>query len=100
MHLIDAEAAPASVLRQNVVLEEGKPLFLLHCGDEPLPHPSRLARAETDIERQTLRLHAANILLKQAKPEQANVLLLTVTAPELQGQKQKLVAPPAETEKK
>ena len=49
---------------------------------------------------QTLRLHAANILLKQAKPEQANVLLLTVTAPELQGQKQKLVAPPAETEKK
>jgi tetratricopeptide (TPR) repeat protein len=57
-------------------------------------------KAETSLERQTLRLHAANVLLKQAKPERANLLLATVTEPELQGQKQKLIAPPAETEKK
>ncbi len=56
-------------------------------------------KAETDIERQTLRLHAANVLFKQAKPDQAKLLLATVTAPELQGQKQKLIAPPAESAK-
>ena len=57
-------------------------------------------KAETGLERQTLRLHAANVLFKQAKPDRANLLLATVTEPELQGQKQKLIAPPAETEKK
>jgi hypothetical protein len=40
------------------------------------------------------------VLFKQAKPDRANLLLATVTEPELQGQKQKLIAPPAETEKK
>jgi tetratricopeptide (TPR) repeat protein len=57
-------------------------------------------KAGTPIERQTLRLHAANILIKQGQKERAKVLLDTVTEPELQGQKQKLIAPPAETEKK
>jgi tetratricopeptide (TPR) repeat protein len=57
-------------------------------------------KAETPIERQTLRLHAANILLKQGHADRAKLLLDTVTEPELQGQKQKLVAPPAETPKK
>jgi len=57
-------------------------------------------KAETDIERQTLRLHAANVLIKQGQNDRPRLLLATVTAPELQEQKQKLVAPPPETEKK
>ena len=56
-------------------------------------------KAGTPIERQTLRLHAANILIKQGHADRAKVLLDTVTEPELQGQKQKLIAPPAETPK-
>ena len=56
-------------------------------------------KAGTPIERQTLRLHAANVLLKQGLPDRAKVLLDTVTEPELQNQKQKLIAPPAETAK-
>ena len=50
------------------------------------------AKAGTDIEKQTMRLHEANVLLKQGKPDHARVLLDTVTEPALQGQKQKLVA--------
>ncbi len=57
-------------------------------------------KAGTPIERQTLRLHAANVMLKQGRKDQAKVLLDTVTEPTLQTQKQKLIAPPAETEKK
>ncbi|MBC7368819.1 MAG: tetratricopeptide repeat protein [Undibacterium sp.] len=57
-------------------------------------------KACTPIERQTLRLHAANILLKQGHADRAKLLLDTVTEPELQNQKQKLIAPPAETQKK
>lgn len=48
-------------------------------------------KAETAIERQTMRLHAANILLKQGKPEHARLLLATVDEKDLQGQKQKLL---------
>ena len=57
-------------------------------------------KAPTAIERQTMRLHAANILFKLAQPEHAHALLATVDEPSLQGQKQKLVAQPAETAKK
>jgi tetratricopeptide (TPR) repeat protein len=57
-------------------------------------------KAPTPIEQQTLRLHAANVLLKQGRADQAKLLLNTVTEPALQAQKQKLIAPPAETEKK
>ena len=57
-------------------------------------------KAGTPIERQTLRLHAANILIKQGQKDRAKVLLDTVIEPELQGQKQKLIAPLVETEKK
>jgi tetratricopeptide (TPR) repeat protein len=49
-------------------------------------------QAASEIERQTMRLHAANVLLKQGKPDHARVLLDAVTEPGLQGQKQKLVA--------
>ena len=49
-------------------------------------------RAPTAIERQTMRLHAANILIKQGKWAHATALLDTVTEPDLAGQKQKLVA--------
>jgi len=57
-------------------------------------------KAPTAVERQTMRLHAANILLKQAKPDHARALLETVDEPSLQTQKQKLVAQLAETAKK
>ena len=57
-------------------------------------------KAPTPIERQTMRLHAANILIKQGKRDHAQALLATVDEAALQGQKQKLVAQLAETAKK
>jgi hypothetical protein len=39
-----------------------------------------------------MRLHAANILIKQGRTDHARLALAMVTAPELQAQKQKLVA--------
>jgi len=58
------------------------------------------AKAATEIERQTMRLHVINVLLKQGKTDHARVLLDTVTEPALQGQKEKLVAQlPAAAEK-
>ncbi len=49
-------------------------------------------KAQTPIERQTMRLHAANIFIKMGKLDHAKALLDTVDVPDLQGQKQKLVA--------
>jgi tetratricopeptide (TPR) repeat protein len=49
-------------------------------------------KAPTAIERQTMRLHAANICLKLGNTAHAKALLDTVEDPKLQGQKQKLVA--------
>ena len=57
-------------------------------------------KAQTPIERQTMRLHAANVLIKQGKPDHARTLMATVDEPALQGQKQKLVAQLAENAKK
>jgi tetratricopeptide (TPR) repeat protein len=57
-------------------------------------------KAPTAIERQTMRLHAANICLKLGKRAHANALLDTVDEPKLQGQKEKLVAQLAGTAKK
>jgi tetratricopeptide (TPR) repeat protein len=48
-------------------------------------------KATTPIERQTMRLHAANILIKLNRLEHARALLASVDVPELQGQKQRLV---------
>jgi tetratricopeptide (TPR) repeat protein len=56
-------------------------------------------KAPTAIERQTMRLHAANILIKMGKPDHARALLATVDEPNLQGQKQKLVTQLAESAK-
>lgn len=57
-------------------------------------------KAQTPIERQTMRLHAANVLIKTGKPDHARALLDTVDEPSLQGQKQKLVTQLAESAKK
>ena len=57
-------------------------------------------KAPTPVERQTMRLHAANILLKTGQRDHARALLDTIDEPALQGQKQKLVAQLAETAKK
>jgi tetratricopeptide (TPR) repeat protein len=48
-------------------------------------------KAPTPIERQTMRLHAANICLKLGKRDHAKALLATVDDPKLQGQKQRLL---------
>jgi tetratricopeptide (TPR) repeat protein len=56
-------------------------------------------KAPTAIERQTMRLHAANICIKIGKLDHARALIETVEDPKLQGQKQKLVAQLAGTPK-
>lgn len=69
--------------------------------DEALKAWSALEeKAPTPIERQTMRLHAANICIKLGKLPHARALLDTVDEPQLQAQKQKLVAQLAETTKK
>lgn len=47
-------------------------------------------KATTAIERQTMRLHAANILIKLGRAVHARALLATVDEPGLQGQKERL----------
>ncbi len=53
-------------------------------------------RMESPVERQTIRLHQANVLIKQGCTDEARDLLATVTESVLTGQKQKLVAQLAE----
>lgn len=48
-------------------------------------------KAATAIERQTMRLHAANICVKLGKRDHAQALLKTVDEEKLQGQKQKIL---------
>lgn len=48
-------------------------------------------KATSDFDRQTMRLQAANILIKQQKYDPARVLLDTVTVEQLQKSKEKLV---------
>jgi len=43
------------------------------------------------LQKQTIRLHAANILIKQQKYDHARVLLNSVTVDTLQPEKQKLL---------
>ncbi len=47
-------------------------------------------KAQSDVERQTMRLHAANILIMQEKFDHARTLLATVDNPSLEKQKAKL----------
>lgn len=49
-------------------------------------------KAPTPIERQTMRLHAANVFVKMSKLDHAKALLDTIDLPELQAQKAKVVA--------
>jgi tetratricopeptide (TPR) repeat protein len=49
-------------------------------------------RLKPGVEQETVRLHRANILIKQNKMDNARLLLATVTAEPLQGQKEKLIA--------
>lgn len=49
-------------------------------------------KAASPVERETMRLHAANVLLKQGKTDHARLVLSTVSEPSLLGQKQKLIA--------
>lgn len=54
----------------------------------------------TNVEKETVRLHRANILIKQNKMDQARVLLATVGEGILNTQKEKLVAQLPESKKK
>lgn len=49
-------------------------------------------KAPTPVERETMRLHTANVLLLQGKPDEARRVLETVTEPALSKPKEKLVA--------
>jgi tetratricopeptide (TPR) repeat protein len=49
-------------------------------------------KAPNEVERETMRLHAANIFIKTGQREKARVLLDTVREPALAAQKEKLVA--------
>lgn len=57
-------------------------------------------KAQSAIERQTMRLHAANILIKTGKHGHARMLLQTVNEPKLQGQKDRLLPQLADAAKK
>jgi tetratricopeptide (TPR) repeat protein len=50
------------------------------------------AHAQSDIERQTMRLHQANVLLYMGKSDHARKVLDSVTDPTLGDQKEKLIA--------
>jgi tetratricopeptide (TPR) repeat protein len=50
------------------------------------------SRAQSELERQTMRLHEANVLAYMGKRDQARTVADSVTLPALDGQKQKLVA--------
>jgi tetratricopeptide (TPR) repeat protein len=50
------------------------------------------ARAQSPVERQTMRLQAANVRIRQGKFDLAAGMIATVTAPELEKQKQILMA--------
>lgn len=56
-------------------------------------------KAPTSIERQTMRLHAANICIKTGRLAHARALLGTVDDPKLQGQKDRLLPQLAAAEK-
>jgi tetratricopeptide (TPR) repeat protein len=49
------------------------------------------AHAQSEVERETMRLHQANVLIYMGKKEQATKMLGTVTDPTLAAQKKKLV---------
>jgi hypothetical protein len=49
-------------------------------------------KADSDLERDTMRLHAANVLIRQKKYDHARLMLASVEQPGLDAQKQKLVA--------
>jgi tetratricopeptide (TPR) repeat protein len=57
-------------------------------------------KAQTPLERETMRLHAANVLIKQGKFDHARLMLSMVTESGLEAQKQKLVAQLPENAKK
>jgi tetratricopeptide (TPR) repeat protein len=57
-------------------------------------------RAKPGIEQQTIRLHAANVLIRLGRPDHARALLITVTEPVLQKQKQTLLDELAKTDAK
>ena len=60
--------------------------------DEALKAWSALEdRAKPGVEKETIRLHAANVLFKQGQGEKARALLAMVTEPVLQKQKQTLL---------
>jgi tetratricopeptide (TPR) repeat protein len=50
------------------------------------------SRAQSELERQTMRLHEANVLIYMGKADQARKVMGTVTLPALDDQRKKLVA--------
>ena len=50
------------------------------------------SHAQSEVERETMRLHQANVLISMGKADHARAVLDTISDPTLIGQKQKLVA--------
>lgn len=57
-------------------------------------------KAQTPIERQTMRLHAANVMIKMGRLDHARALLETVDEPKLKAQKERLAPQLKSAEKK
>ncbi len=57
-------------------------------------------KAQPGIEQQTVRLHAANVLIKMGQRDRAHALIIMVTEPALQKQKQTLLDELAKTDAK
>jgi len=94
MHLAFKRAAELAPDRFEFVYRYAESFYDLESPDwdEALKAWSALEeKAPTDIERQTMRLHAANILVKQGKMDHARSLLAMVTDSSLQGQKAKVL---------
>jgi hypothetical protein len=48
-------------------------------------------KAKTNLERETMRLHAVNVLMKDNRYDHASLLIRTISEPQLDKQKQKLI---------
>jgi tetratricopeptide (TPR) repeat protein len=48
-------------------------------------------KAKTNLERETMRLHAVNVLIKDNRYDHASLLIRTISEPQLDKQKQKLI---------
>ena len=94
MHEAFRQAAELAPDRIEFVYRYGESFYDLTNPDwdEALTVWSQLeADAQSEVERETMQLHRANVLLRQGKPAEARAALDSVTESVLQAQRQKLI---------